>query len=109
MLEVKKNYRRTYVKQQREKVNDFKNSLSCLKCGEDKNHLLDFHHIDPKEKKFKISQGFRYSWKRIKQEIDKCIILCSNCHRDFHHQEKEKGIKIEEYLNQNQIQLCQED
>lgn len=31
-------------------------------------------------------------------EIQKCILLCSNCHREFHYFEKENGITIEEYL-----------
>ena len=83
---------------QRERINELKNSLSCLKCRENRNHLLDFHHVDPNQKDFQISQGERYGWERVKQEIDKCIVLCSNCHRDFHYQEKEKNITIEEYL-----------
>lgn len=85
-------------KLQRERINEIKDSLSCLKCGESRNHLLDFHHTDPSQKDFQISQGEQYGWKRIKQEIDKCIVLCSNCHRDFHYQEKENGITLEEYL-----------
>jgi uncharacterized protein (DUF2249 family) len=85
-------------KLQRERINEIKDSLSCLKCGESRNHLLDFHHTDPNQKDFQISQGEQYGWKRIKQEIDKCIVLCSNCHRDFHYQEKEKGITLKKYL-----------
>ena len=85
-------------KLQRERINELKDSLLCLKCGENRNHLLDFHHIDPNQKDFQISQGERYGWEKIKQEIDKCIILCSNCHRDFHYQEKQSGIGIKEYL-----------
>lgn len=83
---------------QRDKINELKNLLLCLKCGESRNHLLDFHHIDPNQKDFQISQGEGYGWKRVKQEIDKCIVLCSNCHRDFHYQEKQKNITIKEYL-----------
>jgi len=85
-------------KLQRERINELKNLLSCLKCGENRNHLLDFHHVDPNQKDFQISQGERYGWKRIKEEIDKCIVLCSNCHRDFHYQEKQTGMNIEDYL-----------
>jgi len=85
-------------KLQRERINELKDSLLCLKCGENRNHLLDFHHIDPNQKDFQISQGEQYGWEKIKQEIDKCIVLCSNCHRDFHYQEKQSGIGIKEYL-----------
>jgi len=83
---------------QRNRINEFKDPLSCLKCGESRNHLLDFHHIDPQKKKFQISQGERYGWEKIKKEIEKCVVLCSNCHRDFHYQEKENGTNIEKYL-----------
>lgn len=86
-------------KLQRERINELKDLLFCLKCKENRNHLLDFHHVDPTKKDFQISQGERYGWKRIKEEIDKCVVLCSNCHRDFHHQEKEKGITLIEYLD----------
>lgn len=87
-------------KLQRERINEVKNNLKCLKCGENRNHLLDFHHIDPSQKDFQISQGERYGWKKIKEEIDKCVPLCSNCHRDFHHLEKTQKVTIEEYINQ---------
>ena len=84
---------------QRQRINDYKDSLECLKCKEKRNWLLDFHHPDPSKKEFQISQGERYGWEKIKKEIDKCIPLCSNCHRDFHYQEKQTGISITEYLN----------
>jgi hypothetical protein len=73
-------------------------SKGCVKCGENRIHLLDFHHIDPNTKSFQIGQGESKGWKKLKEEIRKCIILCSNCHRDFHHTEKLTGITIKEYL-----------
>lgn len=88
-----------WKKIQRDKINKFKDSCSCLKCGENRNWLLDFHHIDPTKKDFQISQGERFGWGKIKNEIDKCVILCSNCHRDFHYQEKQNMISIQEYIN----------
>lgn len=87
-----------WKKFQREKINEYKNSLNCLKCGEKRNWLLDFHHIDPSKKDFQISQGETKGWDKILKEIEKCIVLCSNCHRDFHYLEKIKGISIQEYL-----------
>jgi len=83
---------------QRQKINELKDTLYCLKCNESRNHLLDFHHIDPIQKDFQISQGEAYGWEKVKQEIDKCVVLCSNCHRDFHYQEKQNNITLEEYL-----------
>ena len=85
-------------KLQRQRINEYKNSLNCLKCGESRNWLLDFHHKDPNQKDFQISQGERYGWEKVKREIEKCIVLCSNCHRDFHYQEKENQVTINQYL-----------
>jgi len=82
------------------KIIEFKqNSNGCEKCGEKRYYLLDFHHLNNSEKIFQIAQGEQKGWNKIEQEIKKCILLCSNCHREFHHQEKQKGITIEEYLN----------
>ncbi len=56
----------------------------CEKCGYDKcKTALDFHHLDPTEKEFTISSANR-SWESIKEELDKCIIVCANCHREIH-------------------------
>jgi len=58
----------------------------CQKCGYN-NHLaaLQFHHLDPNEKEFTISSSkHSYSWELIQKELDKCILLCSNCHSIEH-------------------------
>ena len=39
-----------------------------------------------------------YSLDRVKEEMKKCIVLCANCHREFHHYEKTKGITLEQFL-----------
>lgn len=59
---------------------------SCQKCGYDKcNGALEFHHLDPSEKDFGISaKGDIKSWERIRVELDKCILICANCHRELH-------------------------
>ena len=64
----------------------------CVRCGYKKYQgSLEFHHIDPKEKDFNPSQLKKYSFDdRIKNELDKCILVCSNCHREIHHEIKEK-------------------
>lgn len=47
---------------------------------------LHFHHIDPKTKSFGLSQsGLTKSLSKMKQEADKCIILCANCHAETHY------------------------
>lgn len=58
----------------------------CLICGYNRClAALEFHHTDPSEKDFGISaRGFSRSWERIKKELDKCICVCSNCHKEIH-------------------------
>jgi hypothetical protein len=79
---------------------DIKDNSKCLKCDEKRNWLLDFHHLDPKQKTLHISTAVRKSKSEeiVKEELKKCIVLCSNCHRDFHYLEKTQKITIEQYL-----------
>ncbi len=57
----------------------------CILCGYNKCiQALDFHHTNPSEKDFTISGKYNLSWDRIKNELDKCILVCSNCHRELH-------------------------
>ena len=58
----------------------------CVICGYNKClRALVFHHLDPKTKSFGISErGFTRSWDSIKAELDKCVMLCSNCHMELH-------------------------
>jgi hypothetical protein len=56
----------------------------CEKCGYNKCiEALEFHHKDPTQKDFNVS-AHSYSSKRMKDEADKCLLLCSNCHREEH-------------------------
>ena len=57
----------------------------CRKCGYGKNiTALEFHHIED-NKEFSLSSStHNKSWDKIKSELDKCILLCANCHRDEH-------------------------
>ena len=60
----------------------------CEKCGYKKYiGALEFHHLDPNEKDFGIAdKGFIRSWDKIKKELDKCILVCSNCHKEIHNE-----------------------
>lgn len=56
----------------------------CEKCGYKKSvSALQFHHINPDEKDFTIG-GRSYSFERLKKEVDKCIMVCANCHIEIH-------------------------
>ena len=61
----------------------------CQNCGEDRPWLLSFHHKNPEEKEFTISEIKNYKWAVIKNEILKCELLCHNCHRQKHNQQKD--------------------
>lgn len=70
----------------------------CEKCGEDRVYVLDFHHKDGEEKQFTIGQYKKGSLEIIQNEINKCVCLCANCHREFHFLQRENQISLEEYL-----------
>lgn len=56
----------------------------CEECGYNKcPQALQFHHLNPKEKDFNIS-GRSYSFEKMKLEVDKCKMLCANCHIEIH-------------------------
>ena len=62
----------------------------CEKCGYNKcEGALQFHHINPTQKDFTLSQvnlnDTNFSIDIIKKEIDKCVLLCSNCHFEEHY------------------------
>ena len=66
----------------------------CIKCGEKHPSCLDFHHRGGKKDKLgNISETRKFAVKRILEEIAKCDVLCANCHRKHHWNERnQKGI-----------------
>jgi len=58
----------------------------CIFCAYDRcSAALDFHHKDESTKEFGLSQdGLTRSWERTKKELDKCVLVCANCHREIH-------------------------
>lgn len=77
----------------------------CLLCGYNKcMSALAFHHLDPSTKDFRIGIKHRRCFKTIKNELDKCVVLCHNCHSEYHagmldvnldELEKERIIKLD--------------
>ena len=69
----------------REMAVDYKGG-QCEACGYNSClDALEFHHRDPNGKDFSISQrGHTRSWEKVRAEIDKCLLLCANCHREVH-------------------------
>lgn len=60
--------------------------VKCQICGYNKcPEALDFHHIDATKKLFAIgAKGYTRKWELVQKELDKCILLCANCHREVH-------------------------
>lgn len=58
----------------------------CQICGYKKClRSLSFHHKDPSQKDFGLSaRGLTRSWEKTKKELDKCILVCANCHMEIH-------------------------
>lgn len=57
----------------------------CAKCKSTFDSCVyDFHHLNPDEKKFTISENMLVSEKKFFEEVNKCILLCANCHRLTH-------------------------
>ncbi len=58
----------------------------CKVCGYDRCiEALEFHHNNSNGKDFSISdKGYTRSWAKVKEELDKCMLLCANCHRETH-------------------------
>ena len=58
----------------------------CKLCGYSKcTAALEFHHIDPTQKDFTFSKSKNLSWDKIDKELQKCILVCANCHREIHY------------------------
>lgn len=59
----------------------------CVFCGYDKcQDALGFHHLESEKKEFGLSSstGLCRSWEKVKKELDKCILVCANCHAEIH-------------------------
>lgn len=61
------------------KLYDFLSMAVCEDCDIDNPLVLEFHHVTDKD--YNVAQIMHWSWERILEEINKCIILCANCHR----------------------------
>lgn len=88
----------TRVRYQTQKARLDAQRTACCKCGETRSYVLDFHHYDPATKKFTIGRAPLRSAKQMDEEVKKCVVLCANCHREFHWLAQHEGMTLEEYL-----------
>ena len=72
--------------------------LKCEICGYDRCiTALEFHHLNRGEKDFSISEStYSRSMEDLKKEVDKCILVCANCHREIHEKEQEEILNDKE-------------
>lgn len=65
----------------------------CADCGliEEIDCVYDFHHIEGKD--YNISNLLDCSWAKLEAELDKCVLLCANCHRKRHYYERKNEDK----------------
>lgn len=65
----------------------------CSICGYNKSiRALIFHHLDPTKKDFNIGDAGNRTWEKIKEEIEKCALVCSNCHAEIEDEIEENKI-----------------
>jgi hypothetical protein len=92
-----KSKQREYAKRHSAKkkalLNEYLLDKSCIKCGESRRPCLVFHHRDPTIKGGEIPKMCKAgtNWNKILIEIEKCDILCHNCHA-VHHSEWGYGV-----------------
>lgn len=79
-------YRKASVARLRVKVNYVKENTRCCRCnGNYPAVCMDFHHFKSKNQTIAAMVSGNVSWDRIQDEMDRCLLLCANCHRLEHH------------------------
>ena len=75
-------------------LNEYKQQKGCHRCGITDPRVLDFHHEKGEDKLFTISGARRaIGSDRLKKEIEKCVVVCANCHRILHDELRENKKK----------------
>jgi len=78
--------KKEFIRYRKQLIYELK-SNGCSICGYNKHpNILDFHHVNPKDKKFRLCIsiiGHNHSYNDIFNEFEKCILLCANCHREI--------------------------
>lgn len=68
---------------------EYKKALACIQCGQNHPATLDFHHVVRRSDNRKLRELVQNTSKaRILEELKKCVVLCSNCHRIHHYNER---------------------
>lgn len=67
-----------------ERYQEWKQQQVCTCCGENSPECLELHHLDPQTKETHPSDAVTRGWKKFMEEAEKCVVLCSNCHKKVH-------------------------
>jgi hypothetical protein len=86
LLNKQKEKNRRFAESRRKWLVEYKKKLSCIRCGETHPATLTFHHKNGSDKSFEIGNAIvlGVSLKRLMAEIEKCEVLCANCHAKEH-------------------------
>ena len=78
----------------RARLHEIKSTKGCADCGDHRGPVLQFHHLDPTVKEFGIGTTLAArAWSiELAREIEKCIVLCANCHIMRHWQERHEAV-----------------
>ena len=86
--EQRREYLIPAVRKRRKKIRQMAiaaKGAKCEVCGYDRcMEALEFHHLNESDKEFGLSEkGYARSWKKVEMELNKCVLLCANCHREI--------------------------
>jgi len=83
--DVRNNKQRVKNNERKQQAVEYKGGV-CFKCGLSyPPAVFEFHHTDPSNKDKDLTRYKQLKWDRMQIELDKCILLCANCHRLTHH------------------------
>lgn len=84
---------KTATKEKRTWLRELKKTLKCSRCPENHPACLQFHHLDPTTKSGNIGYLISIGWgkARLLAEMEKCEVVCSNCHFKEHWKEEYDG------------------
>lgn len=97
-----KKAKKTFIQSVKDEIRQYKETHPCIMCGEADPVVLVFHHRNPEEKEFKLSDDPMYgnvSRERLGIEIAKCDILCANCHGKLHDPDPYQSVIMRKYPN----------
>lgn len=107
------------LKSEDQKIRKYAKKLKCINylggcckiCNESNLFKLTFHHKDPNEKEFSFSDRINSRWSTLKIELDKCDLLCANCHRELHYElsvikNKDRRVNKLIYLEHSGSKCC---